>query len=161
MAISSGGSSDTPMSDINTTPLVDVMLVLLIIFIITVPVVVQNIKLKLPEVKYDVTQTKPENVNLSIVLDDKGQCSINWGMTRMTHAELLDRATKKMTADIRRLEAAGPIDPEKIPEVHIRGDVNVPYKCIGAAIYTMQSSGFIKVGFISQPPPKDGSAAES
>ena len=161
MAISSGGSSDTPMSDINTTPLVDVMLVLLIIFIITVPVVVQNIKLKLPEVKYDVTQTKPENVNLSIVLDDKGQCSINWGMTRMTHAELLKRATEKMTADIRRLQAAGPIDPEKIPEVHIRGDVNVPYKCIGAAIYTMQSSGFIKVGFISQPPPKDGSAAES
>jgi len=161
MAISSGGSSDTPMSDINTTPLVDVMLVLLIIFIITVPVVVQNIKLKLPEVKYDVTQTKPENVNLSIVLDDKGQCSINWGMTRMTHQELLDRATKKMTADIKRLQAAGPIDPEKIPEVHIRGDVNVPYKCIGAAIYTMQSSGFIKVGFISQPPPKDGSAAES
>jgi biopolymer transport protein ExbD len=161
MAISTGGSSETPMSDINTTPLVDVMLVLLIIFIITVPVVVQNIKLKLPEVKYDVTQTKPENVNLSIVLDDKGQCSVNWGMTRMTHTELLERATKKMKADIERLKAAGPIDPEKIPEVHIRGDVNVPYKCIGAAIYTMQSSGFIKVGFISQPPPKDGSAAES
>jgi biopolymer transport protein ExbD len=161
MAISTGGSSETPMSDINTTPLVDVMLVLLIIFIITVPVVVQNIKLKLPEVKYDVTQTKPENVNLSIVLDDKGQCSVNWGMTRMTHTELLERATKKMKADIERLRAAGPIDPEKIPEVHIRGDVNVPYKCIGAAIYTMQSSGFIKVGFISQPPPRDGSAAES
>jgi biopolymer transport protein ExbD len=161
MAISTGGSSETPMSDINTTPLVDVMLVLLIIFIITVPVVVQNIKLKLPEVKYDVTQTKPENVNLSIVLDDKGQCSVNWGMTRLTHTELLDRATKKMKADIERLKAAGPIDPEKIPEVHIRGDVNVPYKCIGAAIYTMQSSGFIKVGFISQPPPRDGSAAES
>jgi biopolymer transport protein ExbD len=161
MAISTGGSSETPMSDINTTPLVDVMLVLLIIFIITVPVVVQNVKLKLPEVKYDVTQTKPENVNLSIVSDDAGQCGIYWGMTRMTHKELLDRATTKMKADIERLKAAGPIDPEKIPEVHIRGDVNVPYKCIGAAIYTMQSSGFIKVGFISQPPPKDGSAAES
>jgi biopolymer transport protein ExbD len=161
MAISTGGSSETPMSDINTTPLVDVMLVLLIIFIITVPVVVQNVKLKLPEVKYDVTQTKPENVNLSIVSDSAGQCGIYWGMTRMTHTELLDRATKKMKADIERLKAAGPIDPEKIPEVHIRGDVNVPYKCIGAAIYTMQSSGFIKVGFISQPPPKDGSAAAS
>ena len=159
MAISTGGSSETPMSDINTTPLVDVMLVLLIIFIITVPVVVQNVKLKLPEVKYDVTQTKPENVNLSIVSDDAGQCGIYWGMTRMTHQELLDRATKKMKADIERLKAAGPIDHEKSPEVHIRGDVNVPYKCIGAAIYTMQSSGFIKVGFISQPPPKDGSAA--
>jgi biopolymer transport protein ExbD len=159
MAISTGGSSETPMSDINTTPLVDVMLVLLIIFIITVPVVVQNIKLKLPEVKYDVTQTKPENVNLSIVSDDAGQCGIYWGMTRMTHKELLDRATKKMQADIERLRAAGPIDPDSIPEVHIRGDVNVPYKCIGAAIYTMQSSGFIKVGFISQPPPRDGSAS--
>lgn len=158
MAISTGGSSETPMSDINTTPLVDVMLVLLIIFIITVPVVVQNIKLKLPEVKYDVTQTKPENVNLSIVSDDAGQCAVYWGMTRMTHEELLKRATDKMKADIERLKAEGPIDPDKIPEVHIRGDVNVPYKCIGAAIYTMQASGFVKVGFISQPPPKDVAA---
>ena len=158
MAISTGGSSETPMSDINTTPLVDVMLVLLIIFIITVPVVVQNVKLKLPEVRYDPTQTKPENVSLSIVKDDAGQCAIYWGMTRMTHQELLDKATKKMKADIDRLKAAGPIDPDKIPEVHIRGDVDVPYKCIGAAIYTMQASGFIKVGFISQPPPKDAAA---
>ena len=154
MAISTGGSSETPMSDINTTPLVDVMLVLLIIFIITVPVVVQNVKLKLPEVRYDPTQTKPENVSLSIVKDDAGQCAVYWGMTRMTHQELLERATKKMRADIDRLQAAGPIDPDKIPEVHIRGDVDVPYRCIGAAIYTMQASGFIKVGFISQPPPK-------
>ncbi|WP_066824364.1 ExbD/TolR family protein [Sphingomonas mali] len=159
MAISTGGSSETPMSDINTTPLVDVMLVLLIIFIITVPVVVQNVKLKLPEVRFDPTQTKPENVSLSIVKDDAGQCAVYWGMTRMGHKELLDKATAKMKADIERLKAAGPIDPDKIPEVHIRGDVDVPYKCIGAAIYTMQSSGFIKVGFISQPPPKDGSAA--
>ncbi len=154
MAISTGGSSETPMSDINTTPLVDVMLVLLIIFIITVPVVVQNIKLKLPEVRYDPTQTKPENVSLSIVKDDAGQCAVYWGMTRMTHEELLKRATDKMTADLRRLKAAGPIDPDSIPEVHIRGDVDVPYRCIGAAIYTMQASGFIKVGFISQPPPR-------
>ena len=159
MAISTGGSSETPMSDINTTPLVDVMLVLLIIFIITVPVVVQNVKLKLPEVRYDPTQTKPENVSLSITGDGKGGCAVYWGMTPMTHQELLDKATKKMKADIDRLKAAGPIDPDKIPEVHIRGDVDTPYKCIGAAIYTMQASGFIKVGFISQPPPKDGSAS--
>lgn len=159
MAISTGGSSETPMSDINTTPLVDVMLVLLIIFIITVPVVVQNIKLKLPEVRYDPTQTKPENVSLSITGDGKGGCAVYWGMTPMTHQELLDRATKKMKADIDRLKASGSIDPDKIPEVHIRGDVDTPYKCIGAAIYTMQASGFIKVGFISQPPPKDGSAS--
>ncbi|THD37019.1 MAG: biopolymer transporter ExbD [Sphingomonas sp.] len=154
MAFSTGGSDDTPMSDINTTPLVDVMLVMLIIFLIAVPVVVQNIKLKLPDVKYDPTTTKPENVSLSITKDDKGQCAIYWGMTRMGHQELYDKAKKKMDADIKRLEAAGPIDPDKIPEVHIRGDIDVPYKCVGGAIYTMQSAGFIKVGFISQPPPK-------
>ena len=156
MAVSTGGSSETPMSDINTTPLVDVMLVLLIIFLITVPVVVQNIKLKLPEVRYDPTTTKPENVSLSIVLDEAGKCGVFWNMTRMTHQELYDRASKKMKADIERLQAAGPIDPEKIPEVHIRADVNTPYKCVGGAIYTMQSAGFIKVGFISQPEPVGG-----
>jgi biopolymer transport protein ExbD len=147
------------MSDINTTPLVDVMLVLLIIFLITVPVVVQNIKLKLPEVRFDPTQTKPENVSLSITGDGQNGCAVYWGMTPMTHQELLDKATTKMKADIERLQAAGPIDPEKIPEVHIRGDINTPYKCIGAAIYTMQSAGFIKVGFISQPPPRGGPAS--
>jgi len=64
MAISTGGAEDAPMSDINTTPLVDVMLVLLIIFLITVPAIVQSVKLKLPDVKYDPTVTKPENVSL-------------------------------------------------------------------------------------------------
>ena len=156
MAVSTGGSSDTPMSDINTTPLVDVMLVMLIIFLIAVPVIVQNIKLKLPDVKYDPTTTKPENVSLSITRDDKGECAIYWGMTRMGHQELFDKASKKMKADIERLQAEGPIDPEKIPEVHIRGDINVPWHCVGAAIYTMQLSGFIKVGFISQPQPVGG-----
>ena len=154
MAFSSGGGDDVPMSDINTTPLVDVMLVMLIIFLIAVPVVVQNVKLKLPETINDPTTTKPENVSLSITKDEKGDCAVYWGMTRMGHQELFDKASKKMKADIERLEAAGPIDPEKIPEVHIRGDINVPYKCVGGAIYTMQSAGFIKVGFISQPPPK-------
>ena len=75
MAMSVGGdSAETPMSDINTTPLVDVMLVLLIIFLITVPVVMQTIKLKLPEVAVRSDETKPENVLLSVALDDKGQC---------------------------------------------------------------------------------------
>lgn len=157
MAFSSGGGDDVPMSDINTTPLVDVMLVMLIIFLIAVPVIVQNIKLKLPDVQYDPTTTKPENVSLSITEDDKGACAVYWGMTRMGHQELFDTASKKMQADIKRLEAAGPINPDDIPEVHIRGDVNVPYKCVGGAIYTMQSAGFIKVGFISQPPPKSQS----
>jgi biopolymer transport protein ExbD len=160
MAMSSGGSSeDTPMSDINTTPLVDVMLVLLIIFLITVPVVVQSVKLKLPEVRYEPTQTKPENVVLSVTADESGKCAIFLGLTPMSHQELFDRAKKKMEADIKRLEAAGPLDPDKIPEVHIRGDINVPYRCIGSAIYTMQSAGFIKVGFISEPTPQGGPSA--
>jgi len=161
MAMSTGGGSsdDTPMSDINTTPLVDVMLVLLIIFLITVPVVVQNVKLKLPEVRYEPTQTKPENVSLSVTTGDNGQCAIFWGMAPMTHQELYDRAQKKMEADLKRLEAAGPLNADEIPEVHIRGDVNVPYRCIGAAIYTMQRAGFIKVGFISEPTPTGGPSA--
>ena len=155
MSMSVGGdTTDKPMSDINTTPLVDVMLVLLIIFLITVPVVVQNIKLKLPEVSYDPTQTKPENVSLSIRGDGAGGCEVYRGQTRIGHQELYDFARDKMKADIDRLKAAGPINPDDIPEVHIRGDVNTPYKCIGGAIYQMQAAGFIKVGFISQPPPR-------
>ena len=153
MAFSAGPSDDTPMSDINTTPLVDVMLVLLIIFLITVPVVVQNIKLTLPEVTYDPTQTKPENVNLSIRGDGKGGCEVYRGQTPIDHTALYKFARDKMEADINRLQAAGPINPDDIPEVHIRGDINTPYKCIGGAIYQMQAAGFIKVGFISQPPP--------
>ena len=77
MAMSVGPSEsgeDTPMSDINTTPLVDVMLVLLIIFLITVPVVVQTIPMQLPKVRYEVTQTKPENVSLSVTGSTNGTC---------------------------------------------------------------------------------------
>ncbi len=79
MAMSVGGdSAEKPMSEINTTPLVDVMLVLLIIFLIAVPVVVQNVKLKLPNVRYEVTTTKPENVSLSVT-SENGQCKVFWG----------------------------------------------------------------------------------
>lgn len=155
MAISTGGSSDTPMSDINTTPLVDVMLVMLIIFIITVPAVVQNVKLKLPVVADKPTETKPENVSLSVRKEPDGSCGVYRGMTQIKHEDLLKFATDKMKGDIERLKAAGPINPDDIPEVHIRGDVDTPYKCIGGVIFTMQSAGFIKVGFISNPPPKD------
>jgi biopolymer transport protein ExbD len=146
------------MSDINTTPLVDVMLVLLIIFLITVPAIVQNVKLKLPDVRYDPTTTKPENVSLSVRLESDGKCGVYWGQTPMTHDSLYDRAKKKMDADLERLKAEGPLDAEKFPEVHIRADVDTPYRCVGAAIYTMQSAGFIKVGFISQPEPEGGPA---
>lgn len=153
MAMSAGGNSaEKPMSDINTTPLVDVMLVLLIVFMIAIPAVLQTVKLTLPDVVYDPTTTKPENVSLSINTDTDGKCAIYWGMTRVTHQELLDRAVAKLRAEIARqggVHAAG----LELPEAHIRGDVNTPYQCIGGAIYTMQMAGFAKVGFISQPPP--------
>jgi len=156
MAMSVGGdSAEKPMSDINTTPLVDVMLVLLIVFMIAIPAVLQTVKLTLPDVVYDPTTTKPENVSLSINTDADGKCAIYWGMTRVTHQELLDRAVKKLRAEIARQGGVGAPGLE-LPEAHIRGDVNTPYQCIGGAIYTMQMAGFAKVGFISQPPPTGG-----
>jgi biopolymer transport protein ExbD len=156
MAMSVGGdSAEKPMSDINTTPLVDVMLVLLIVFMIAIPAVLQTVKLTLPDVVYDPTTTKPENVSLSINTDADGKCAIYWGMTRVGHQELLDRAVAKLKAEIARQGGPGAADLE-LPEAHIRGDVNTPYQCIGGAIYTMQMAGFAKVGFISQPPPNGG-----
>lgn len=154
MAMSVGGDSaeDKPMSDINTTPLVDVMLVLLIIFLITVPVVVQTIKLKLPEVKFDPTTTKPENVSLSVRGAADGSCEVFWNMTKVASDDLYDRAVAKLKAEIDKQGGPNAAGLE-LPEVHIRGDVDTPYHCIGATIYTMQRAGFIKVGFISQPPP--------
>lgn len=153
MAISVGGDkADKPLSDINTTPLVDVMLVLLIIFLIAIPVVIQTVKVKLPDVKFDPTTTKPENVSLSIKGDGAGGCEIYWGLSRVTSQELLDRAVEKLKAEIDR--QGGPNAPGvELPEAHIRGDVDTPYRCIGGAIFQMQQAGFAKVGFISEPPP--------
>ena len=151
MAMSVGGDNDRTMSDINTTPLVDVMLVLLIIFLIAVPVVVQSVKLKLPDVRFDPTTTKPENVSLSVVQDTGGSCAVFWGLTRVTHDELLKRAVDKLKADVARLGGAANLNPDDLPEAHIRADVNVPWQCVGGAIFNMQQAGFAKVGFISQP----------
>jgi biopolymer transport protein ExbD len=153
MAMSTGGSSsdEKPMSEINTTPLVDVMLVLLIIFLIAVPVAVQSVELDLPKVVYEPTETKPENILLAVRGSDSGQCQVFWGMSPIASAELLQKGSDKLKAVVDRLGDA--ITPDDIPEVHIRGDVNTPYRCIGAVIYTMQSAGFVKVGFISEPPP--------
>ncbi|MBW4330504.1 biopolymer transporter ExbD [Stakelama sp. CBK3Z-3] len=151
MAMSVGGdTAEKPMSDINTTPLVDVMLVLLIIFLIAVPVVVQTVNLTLPEVAFEPTTTKPENVSLSVKNGADG-CEVYWNLTRVDSKELLQRAADKLEAELDRLGSN--ITPDDLPEVHIRGDVNTPYKCIGGTIYTMQSAGFAKVGFISEPPP--------
>jgi biopolymer transport protein ExbD len=153
MAMSAGpAEDDAPMSDINTTPLVDVMLVLLIIFLITVPVVIQTVPVKLPNVVFEPTTTKPENVALSIRAGEKGDCEVYWGQTRVSAQELIDRAVVKLKREIDK--QGGPTAPGlELPEVHIRGDINTPYRCIGGAVFTMQRAGFTRVGFISEPPP--------
>ena len=144
---------DVPMSDINTTPLVDVMLVLLFIFLITVPVVLQAIPVQLPSVRFEPTQTKPENVNLSVRGGPGGTCEVYWNITKVTSDELLDRAVKKLEDLIKDVGGVENVTEENMPEAHIRGDVNTPYKCIGGTIFTMQRAGFARVGFISEPPP--------
>ena len=155
MAMSVGpseGDEDTPMSDINVTPLVDVMLVLLIIFLIAVPVVLQSVPVTLPNVRFEPTTTKPENVNLTVRGAPDGSCEVYWTMTRVNSQELLDRAVQKLEDEIERQGGVENITEETMPEAHIRGDVDTPYKCIGGAIYTMQRAGFARVGFISEPP---------
>ena len=151
MSVGDSGGEDKPLSDINTTPLVDVMLVLLIIFLIAVPVVIQTVQLKLPSVVFDPTTTKPENVSLSIMKAPDGTCAVYWGMTRVSQQELLDRAVAKLKTEIERQGGVGNPDLE-LPEAHVRGDVDVPWRCIGGAIYNMQMAGFAKVGVISEPP---------
>ncbi len=148
-----GGGDETPMSDINTTPLVDVMLVLLIIFLITVPVVIQSVPVALPKVRYEPTSTKPENVSLSVRGGPGGTCEVYWGLQRVNSQELLDRAVKKLEAEIARQGGVENITEETMPEAHIRGDVNTPYRCIGGAVFTMQRAGFARIGFISEPAP--------
>jgi biopolymer transport protein ExbD len=144
---------DTPMSDINTTPLVDVMLVLLIIFLITIPVVIQTVPVKLPSVRNEITQTKPENISLSVRGDGAGGCEVYWNLTKVNNDELLERAVKKLEDEIKKVGGVENINEDNMPEAHIRGDVDTPYKCIGGAVFTMQRAGFARVGFISQPNP--------
>jgi len=141
------------MSDINVVPLTDVMLVLLIIFILTVPVVIQNVPVKLPSVRYEPTTTKPENVSLSVRGDGKGGCEVYWNLTKVSHQELLDKAVKKLKDQIAKVGGVQNLTDETMPEAHIRGDINTPYKCIGGAVITMQQAGFARIGFISEPPP--------
>ena len=139
------------MSDINTTPLVDVMLVLLIIFLITIPVVIQTVPVHLPAVANEVTQTKRENISLTVRGGPERGCEVYWQLTKVTNDELLERAVKKLEDQISAVGGAENITEENMPEAHIRGDVNTPYKCIGGAVFTMQRAGFARVGFISQP----------
>lgn len=152
MSAPSSGDDDAPITDINTTPLVDVMLVLLIIFLIAIPVVVQTVPVKLPEVIYEATVTKPENVSLSVRGDGAGGCEVYWGLERVNSEQLLQKAVAKLELEVKNLGGAQNLTPDNMPEAHIRGDVDTPYKCVGGAIFTMQSAGFARVGFISEPP---------
>ena len=171
MAISMGGGGETPMSDINTTPLVDVMLVLLIIFLIAVPVAIQTIeRLEIPVIESVESKDKVENLLLTVSTSDaagrsageagfegasrNGECRIYFNNTTpVTSTELYDQAFERLDKIVQR--AGGPEaimeDPEKIPQVHIRGDVNAPWSCIAGAIYNVQAAGYPTVGFISNP----------
>jgi biopolymer transport protein ExbD len=162
MAVSVGPAEgeEEAMSDINVVPLTDVMLVLLIIFLITIPVVIQNVPVKLPSVRYEPTQTKPENVSLSIRGDGKGGCEVYWNLTKVSSKDLLDRAVKKLKDQIAKVGGVQNLTEDNMPEAHIRGDINTPYRCIGGAISVMQEAGFARIGFISEPPPRAGVRAE-
>ena len=131
------GDDDEEMnSTINTTPLVDVMLVLLIIFMITIPVVTQSIKLELPKERNVPTQTKPENIVIAVNRDGE----VHWNMERLPDIETL----------VNRLKLVAVKEPQ--PEVHIRGDGEVRYEAVGRVVVACQRAGILKVGFITEPP---------
>ena len=158
--IQDGGDEDIPMSDINVVPFTDVMLVLVIIFLIAIPVVIQTVPVKLPNVRFEATTTKPDNVSLTVRNGPGGSCEVYWNMTRVNQKDLLDRAVGKLEDQIKKVGGVENITEETMPEAHIRGDVNTQYKCIGAAIISMQQAGFQRIGFISEPPPQSGVRAE-
>ena len=151
-----GDDEDVAISDINVVPLADTMLVMLIIFLVTVPVIIQTVPVKLPAVRYEATTTKPDNVSLTVRNGPGGSCEVYWNLTRVSQKELLDRAVGKLEKLIKDVGCVQKVTEENMPEAHIRGDVNTQYKCIGAAIITMQQAGFQRVGFISEPPPLAG-----
>jgi biopolymer transport protein ExbD len=126
---------------INTTPLVDVMLVLLIIFLITIPVVTQTIKMELPKEKNIPLQTKPENITIAV--NREGE--MFWGIERLSDIEAL----------VARLKVESVKEPQ--PEVHIRGDSEVRYESVGRVVVACQRAGIFKVGFITEPPATAGS----
>ncbi|EGJ11614.1 MULTISPECIES: biopolymer transporter ExbD [Rubrivivax] len=130
------GGEEQLNSSINTTPLVDVMLVLLIIFLITIPVVTQSIKLELPKERNIPLQTKPENIVIAVNRDGE----LFWGIERLPDIEAL----------VTRLKVEAVKEPQ--PEVHIRGDGEVRYESVGRVVVACQRAGIFKVGFITEPP---------
>jgi biopolymer transport protein ExbD len=136
MSMSVGDAEEgTSMSDINTTPLVDVMLVLLIIFLITIPVIQKTVKVELPKAVNIPTQTKPENIIVAV--DARG--NIFWNESRMSDRNAL----------LERVKQAAVIKPQ--PEIHIRADQETRYEAVGRVIYTIQRGGLVKVGFLTEP----------
>jgi biopolymer transport protein ExbD len=178
MAISVGGAGadEKPMSDINTTPLVDVMLVLLIIFLIAVPIAIQTIeKLKLPIIVSNESKDKVENLLLTVSTTDQGgrsagepgfegasrygECRVYFNnITPVDSVELRKQAFDRLDAIVKRAGGAEAMraNPEKVPQVHIRGDVDAPWRCIAGTIYNVQISGYPTVGFISNPVDPNG-----
>ena len=136
------GPFDAPAGDdeviatINTTPLVDVMLVLLIIFLITIPVVTTSIQVDLPQERLNPRQSKPENIVLSV--DARGV--VYWHDTPLPNAEALVERLKKVSVQ----------SPQ--PEVHIRGDRTAAYAPVGRVVLACQRAGIARISFITEPP---------
>ena len=128
-------AEDEVVSAINTTPLVDVMLVLLIIFLITIPVVIQSTPVELPKEVNQPTQTKPENIVIAVNKDG----DVFW------NNELID--DRKLLARLKQIAVKQPQ-----PEVHIRGDRNARYEFVGKVVFNCQRAGILKIGFITEPP---------
>jgi len=134
------GDEDAVISTINTTPLVDVMLVMLIIFLITIPVVNTSIPVSLPKERVEIRESKPENIIISV--DTSG--GIYWYDQKVANVEaLVDKLKKVSTAT-----------PQ--PEVQIRGDMASRYEGVGKILYACQRAGIVKVAFITEPPPLGG-----
>ena len=140
MNVGTEGGEDEAISAINTTPLVDVMLVLLIIFLVTIPVITQSIPLKLPEEINVPRQTKPENIEIAVTKDG----DVFWGLQPVRdNDELLER-----------LKQVAVQQPQ--PEVHIRGDLSGRYEFVGRVVFAAQRAGIQKIGFVTEPPARGG-----
>jgi biopolymer transport protein ExbD len=135
MSVSSGEAEATPMAEINTTPLVDIMLVLLIIFLITVPVIQDLANVHIPKVANIPTQTKPENITIAV--DTNG--NTYWNAYPMKDKQVF---FQRIVAEARKV-------PQ--PEFHIRADKSVRWESVGKVIYNLQRGGIVKVAFISEP----------
>ena len=138
-AADDGSGEEQMNSSINTTPLVDVMLVLLIIFLITIPVVVQQIPVKLPAERNVVTQTKPENIVIAVNKDG----DVFWNMEYVRDSRAL----------FDKLKTIAVLVPQ--PEVHIRADQETRYESVGKVVATCQRASILKIGFITEPPPRN------